>query len=123
MVHKSIQNYKLRSPYQPETPILAQAKKRSVRASLSAGEIEFLINVSLRLISGVTISSNSLKEAISILRKFFNPFGSSADNSWIREWYAPYYFFYLSTVSPIVSQAYSFYIAEFRQQLTKCKQE
>ena len=71
--------------YQPETPILAQAKKRSVRASLSAGEIEFLINVSLHLISGVTISSNSLKEAMSILRKFFNPFGSSADNSWIRE--------------------------------------
>ena len=72
--------------YQPETPILAQgpkahqvAKNCSVRASLSAGEIEFLINVSLRLISGVTISSNSLKETMSILRKFFNPFGSSAD--------------------------------------------
>jgi hypothetical protein len=32
------------------------------------------------LISGVTISSNSLKEAMSILRKCFNPCGSSADN-------------------------------------------
>jgi hypothetical protein len=61
------------------------AEKLSVRASLSAGEIEFLINVSLRLISGVTISSNSLKEAMSIFRKLFNPFESSADNSWIRE--------------------------------------
>jgi hypothetical protein len=29
---------------------------------------------------------------MSILRKFSNPFGSSADNSWIREWYAPYWF-------------------------------
>ena len=70
------------SPRAEGSPV---AKKRSVRASLSAGEIEFLINVSLHLISGVTISSNSLKEAMSILRKFFNPFGSSADNSWIRE--------------------------------------
>jgi hypothetical protein len=54
-------------------PIRIQnAEKLSVRASLSADEIEFLINVSLRLISGVTISNNSLKEAMSIFRKLFN---------------------------------------------------
>ena len=38
----------------PRTEGSPVAKKRSIRASLSAGEIEFLINVSLRLISGVS---------------------------------------------------------------------
>jgi len=55
-------------------------------------QIESLIKVSLLLIISVTISSSSLKVAISILKKFMRPLRSSDDNSCTKAWYAPYWF-------------------------------
>ena len=59
--HKIVQHKKNRLPV---------AKKRRVRASLSAGEIDCLINESCLLMCGSTRWRSSLKESMSILRKF-----------------------------------------------------